>query len=134
MMRHEHLLEPKRIGGRTGLGFQIAFIKRQRIVGERNTRDIGVNQREFFRRQRRQLDIVRTGAGRASQDENLGRSHLRLRSTPASNITERGSVILLAGVERSRRWLRPRFSSWLARPAPVRTISSWRRWRRKNSR
>ena len=54
MMRHDHLLELERIGRRTGIGFEIAFVDRQRIIGERNAGHVGVDQRQLFRRQRRQ--------------------------------------------------------------------------------
>ena len=78
-MRHDHLLELERIGRLTGAHVEIGFIDRQRIVGERNAGDVDVEQRQFFDRQCRELDIVRAGAGRAGQNENFRDWHQRLR-------------------------------------------------------
>ena len=72
LMRHDHLLELERIVRRTGLRLEIGVVDRQRIVGERNARDVGVDQRQFLGRQRRQPDVMRAGAGRAGKTRIFG--------------------------------------------------------------
>ena len=72
VMRHDHLLELERVGRRAGLGFEIAVVERQRIVGERNAGDVGVGQRQLLGRQRGKPRVVRAGADRAGEDEDFG--------------------------------------------------------------
>src|SRR5262249_2831359 len=58
VMSHDHLFELERVGGLTTARVEIGFIDRQRVVRERDTGDIDVEQRQLFCCQPGKLYIV----------------------------------------------------------------------------
>ena len=66
------MLELERVGGLSGARIEVGVVDRQRIVGERNAGDVGVEQRQLLGRECRQPDVVRARAYRAGMTRILG--------------------------------------------------------------
>jgi hypothetical protein len=59
--------------GDAGAGLVVAVIERKRIVGERDEGDLGILDRQFLGRERRELGGQRARADRPGENENARR-------------------------------------------------------------
>ena len=75
MMGAHHALEIDRVLRHAGFGLQVAVIDRQRVVGERDARDVGAGLRELIGCDRGQLRIMRAGPQRAGDDQDFQCRH-----------------------------------------------------------